>query len=249
MEREDGRRETPAPKTVKTVPAWIKQAGVKPKVKPRDERDDEQQPTQPTRFNPTGAQTQPFTPPAWWNAQPQRPTTAAQFTTPTWWTNNNAVNWSVPSNPTLPTGTFFAGGNAVRTGQNTSTRNQMQVSEPSNPSLPTGTFFAGGNTMRTGEASGLRPLTTNPLNQRPRWSNGLAPAGEAGRPFQPSVTGYNLKNTSLTNGGGGGGGGWGTNKKKGKGGGGYGGYSYTPNTYADRAPSWLMNLTNWNFKG
>ena len=212
------------------------------KYKPaRKQKDDEAgndpQPTQPTRYNPTGATPQPFTAPAWMTnaknavskwvnenvsgsqyvpaglSQPQRPTTAAQFKPPVW------------------------GGNP------------MQVSGPSDPTLPTGTFFAGGDTVRTGEASGQRILTTNPLNQRPRWSNGLAPAGEAGRPFLPSVTGYNLKSTGLTNGGGtggGNGGGWGsTYKKYGSGGG-----SYNANTYSsDRAPSWLMSLYNWNFRG
>lgn len=55
-----------------------------------------------------------------------------------------------------------------------------------------------------------------------------------GAPSQP--------NSTASNGGGG------TTYKKKKGGG-YGGYSYDPKAYADRAPSWLMNLTNWNFKG
>ena len=222
-----------APKPQYNAPAWKNKPARKQKD---DEAGNDPQPTQPTRYNPTGAAQQPFTAPAWMTnarnavskwvnenvsgsqyvpaglSQPQRPTTAAQFKPPVW------------------------GGNP------------MQVSEPSDPTLPTGTFFAGGNTVRTGEASGQRILTTNPLNQRPRWSNGLAPAGEAGRPFLPSVTGYNLKSTGLTNGGGAGGGngGWGsTYKKYGSGGG-----SYNANTYSsDRAPSWLMNLYNWNFRG
>jgi hypothetical protein len=47
--------------------------------------------------------------------------------------------------------------------------------------------------------------------------------------------------------------GWGTTYKK-KGGGGYssggrGGYSDYSGYSSDRVPSWLMNLTNWNFKG
>ena len=240
MPRDEGidvRKPAPAPKPAQTynAPAWKNKPARKQKD---DEASNDPQPTQPTRYNPTGATQQPFTPPKWWNtlsnnvsnwidnnvsgsqyvpsglSQPQRPTTAVQFKPPVW------------------------GGNP------------MQVSEPSDPTLPTGTFFAGGNTVRTGEASGQMILTTNPLNQRPRWSNGLAPAGEAGRPFQPSVTGYNLKSTSLTNSSGGNGGGYGGGYKK-KGGGGYkgGGYSDYSGYSSDRVPSWLMNLTNWNFKG
>ncbi len=58
---------------------------------------------------------------------------------------------------------------------------------------------------------------------------------------------------ATTNNGGGYGGGYGTTYKK-KGGGGYssggrGGYSDYSGYSSDRVPSWLMNLTNWNFKG
>lgn len=197
------------------VPAWIK-----PKVKKGPQYippglSPQQRPTQPTQF----------TRPAWLNklsdkvsdwvdnnvsgsqyvpaglAQPQRPTTAAQFTRPAW-----------------------IGGN------------QMQVSEPSNPSLPTGTFFAGGSTQ-----DGTRLVPTGQNSSLLLGGGGIRNRGTVriakgspmiGAPSQPTSTASN-------------GGGWGTTYKK-RGG---GGYSYSSPSYSDRAPSWLMNLTNWNFKG
>ena len=237
----------PAPKPAATTPrppAW--------KNKPVRKQKDDEAGNDPQPQTASGPQ---YVPPGL--SQPQRPTAAAQFTPPKWWNtlSNNVSNWidnNVSGSQYVPAG--------LSQPQRPTTAaqfrppvwggNPMQVSEPFNPTLPTGTFFAGGNTVRTGEASGQMILTTNPLNQRPRWSNGLAPAGEAGRPFQPSVTGYNLKSTSLTNSGGSNGGGWGTTyKKKGGGGGGYRGYNDYSGYSSDRVPSWLMNLTNWNFKG
>lgn len=199
------------------VPAWIK-----PKVKKGTQYippglSPQQRPTQPTQF----------TRPAWLNklsdkvsdwvdnnvsgsqyvpaglAQPQRPTTAAQFTRPAWIGNN---------------------------------QNQMQVSEPSNPSLPTGTFFAGGSTQ-----DGTRLVPTGQNSSLLLGGGGIRNRGTVriakgspmiGAPSQPTSTASN-------------GGGWGTTYKK-RGG---GGYSYSSPSYSDRAPSWLMNLTNWNFKG
>lgn len=206
------------------VPAWIKPQAKKQKDDVADEPTP--RPTQPTRYNPTGAATQPFTPPAWWNnlsnrvgnwidnnvsgsqyvpaglSQPQRPTTAAQFTRPAW-IGGNQAQVSEPSNPSLPTGTFFAGGSTqdgtrlVPTGQNTST------------------LLGGGGIRNRGT---VRIAKGSPM---------------IGDPRQPTSTTTNN------------GGGWGTTYKK-KGG---GGYSYSSPSYSDRAPSWLMNLTNWNFKG
>ena len=199
------------------VPAWIK-----PKVKKGTQYippglSPQQRPTQPTQF----------TRPAWLNklsdkvsdwvdnnvsgsqyvpaglAQPQRPTTAAQFTRPAWIGNN---------------------------------QNQMQVSEPSNPSLPTGTFCAGGSTQ-----DGTRLVPTGQNSSLLLGGGGIRNRGTVriakgspmiGAPSQPTSTASN-------------GGGWGTTYKK-RGG---GGYSYSSPSYSDRAPSWLMNLTNWNFKG
>ena len=199
------------------VPAWIK-----PKVKKGTQYippglSPQQRPTQPTQF----------TRPAWLNklsdkvsdwvdnnvsgsqyvpaglSQPQRPTTAAQFTRPAWIGNN---------------------------------QNQMQVSEPSNPSLPTGTFFAGGSTQ-----DGTRLVPTGQNSSLLLGGGGIRNRGTVriakgspmiGAPSQPTSTASN-------------GGGWGTTYKK-RGG---GGYSYSSPSYSDRAPSWLMNLTNWNFKG
>ena len=226
MPRDEGIDQRPALKPTArptyNAPAW--------KNKPtRKQKDDEQandpQPTQRTRFNPTGATVQTFTPPKWWNklsgnvtnwidnnvggsqyvpaglSQPQRPTTAAQFKPPVW--GGNPMQVSEPSNPSLPTGTFFAGGSTqdgtrlVPTGQNTST------------------LLGGGGIRNNGTV---------------RIAKGIPMIGD---PRQPSDTTTNS-------------GGWGTTYKKYKSGG--GGGSYTPYS-SDRAPSWLMNLYNWSFKG
>lgn len=201
------------------VPAWIK-----PKVKKGTQYippglSPQQRPTQPTQF----------TRPAWLNklsdkvsdwvdnnvsgsqyvpaglAQPQRPTTAAQFTRPAWIGNN---------------------------------QNQMQVSEPSNPSLPTGTFFAGGSTQ-----DGTRLVPTGQNSSLLLGGGGIRNRGTVRIAKGSPMIGDPRQPKSTTNNGGG----FGTTyKKKGKGG---GGYSYSSPSYSDRAPSWLMNLTNWNFKG
>lgn len=218
-----------------SVPAWVKPQVKKAKPQQQEEEQERGGPQYvPPGLSPQQRPTQPaqFTPPAWWNnlsnrvgnwidanvsgsqyvpaglSQPQRPTTAAQFTRPAW------------------------------------IGNQMQVSEPSNPSLPTGTFFAGGSTQ-----DGTRLVPTGQNTSALIGGGGIRNQGTVriargspmiGAPSQPSSTASN-------------GGGFGTTYKKKKGGGGYGGgyggYSYDPKGYADRAPSWLMNLTNWNFKG
>ena len=216
---------TPAPKPQYNAPAWKNKPARKQKD---DEVSNDPQPTQPTRYNPTGAAQQPFTPPKWWNtlsanvgnwidknvsgsqyvpaglSQPQRPTTAAQFRPPVW--GGNPMQVSEPSDPALPTGTFFAGGSTqdgarlVPTGQNTST------------------LLGGGGIRNNGTV---------------RMAKGIPMIGA---PNQPTTTTYTSGGT--------------TYKKKGKGGGGYGGYSYDTKAYSsDRVPSWLMNLTNWNYKG
>lgn len=134
MIREDGKVENSAQRPTYTPPK-ITAKGRKTQT------------VQPTRFNPKGVPQQ-YTPPVWWNelsdsvsnwidknvsgsqyipaglSQPQRPTTAAQFKPPLWGGNSTRV--SEPSDPSLPTGTFFSGGSIadgtreVRTGQNTS---------------------------------------------------------------------------------------------------------------------------------
>ena len=211
-----------APKPQYNAPAWKNKPARKQKD---DEAGNDPQPTQPTRYNPTGAAQQPFTAPAWMTnarnavskwvnenvngsqyipaglSQPQRPTTAAQFKPPVW--GGNPMQVSEPSNPSLPTGTFFAGGSTqdgtrlVPTGQNTST------------------LLGGGGIRNNGTV---------------RIAKGIPMIGD---PRQPSDTTTNS-------------GGWGTTYKKYKSGG--GGGSYTPYS-SDRAPSWLMNLYNWSFKG
>ena len=231
MPRDEGidvRKPAPAPKPAQTynAPAWKNKPARKQKD---DEAGNDPQPTQPTRYNPTGETQQPFTPPKWWNtlsnnvsnwidnnvsgsqyvpaglSQPQRPTTAAQFRPPVW--GGNPMQVSEPSDPTLPTGTFFAGGSIqdgtrlVPTGQNTSA------------------LLGGGGIRNQGTVRVARGL---PM---------------IGTPSQSSTTANN-------------GGGWGTTyKKKGGSGGGSRGYNDYSGYSSDRVPSWLMNLTNWNFKG
>ena len=117
--------------------------------------------------------------------------------------------------------------------------------KPNTPALnpPAGEGYHWEGNVRVKDTTGL---TMNPLNYRPRWSNGLAPAGEAGRPFQPSVTGFSFKPASPSGGSSGGGYGSGYGYGGGGGGGGGGGYSYPS---SERVPTWLLNLYNWNYKG
>ena len=91
----------------------------------------------------------------------------------------------------------------------------------------------------TGQPASITPSGQSAGNGRPTGTVRIAKGiPMIGAPSQPASTAT--------------GGGYGgtTYKKKGKGGGGYGGYSYDTKAYSsDRVPSWLMNLTNWNYKG
>ena len=216
-----------------------------PKWSRTKKRMDNEPANEPTRYDPAGAggyDPTKIQAPAWLNnaavwlrnninasqyvpaglSQAQRPTTMSQFNLP-------------KTARSMPTGTFFAGGNTVRTGEASGMR---LGAEPLNP--PAGEGYHWEGNVRVKDTTGL---TMNPLNYRPRWSNGLAPAGEAGRPFQPSVTGFNF---TPSNTGGGSGGGYGSGYGYGSGGGGGGGYSYPS---SERVPAWLLNLYNWNYKG
>ena len=163
--------------------------------------------------------------------------------------------WDIKAEPTAlnqtPSGTDWNRPVWTRTQQPLLTQEQMAmrgrsagVTSFAPLNLPAGEGYHWEGNKRVKNTTGL---TMNPLNYRPRWSNGLAPAGEAGRPFQPSVTGFNF---TPSNTGGGSGGGYGSGYGSGGGsggGGGGGGYSYPTNPA--RVPTWLMNLYNWNFKG
>lgn len=86
----------------------------------------------------------------------------------------------------------------------------------------------------TGQPASITSSGQSTGNGRPEGTVRIAKGNPMiGAPSQPSSTASN-------------GGGFGTTYKKKKGG---GGYSYSSPSYSDRAPSWLMNLTNWNFKG
>jgi hypothetical protein len=207
------------------APAWKNKPARKQKD---DEVSNDPQPTQPTRYNPTGETQQPFTPPKWWNtlsnnvsnwidnnvsgsqyvpaglSQPQRPTTATQFKPPIW------------------------GGNP------------MQVSEPFDPTLPTGTFFAGGSTQ-----DGTRLVPTGQNTSLLLGGGGIRNKGTVRIAKGIPIIGAPSQSSTTNSGGYGG-----TTYKKKGGSGGYGGYSYDTRAYSsDRVPSWLMNLNNWNFKG
>lgn len=266
MPRDEGIDRRPAPKPKPAAkPAYSAPAWKKPTAKPKDERDDEQRRPVQAAYVPPGLSPQ------------QRPTAAAQFTPPAWLNtlSNNVSNWisnniqgsqyapaglAQPQRPT--TGTQFANRVADWAERNVSTSQyvpaglaqsqrptnakqfrkpiwggqpEMQVSDPYSPSLPTGTFFSGGSIqdgtreVRTGEntslllgGGGIRNRGTIRIAKGSPW---------LGAPSQPATSGS-------------GNGGWGTTYKKyGGGGGGYTTYS------SDRAPSWLMSLYNWNFKG
>ncbi len=227
MARDDERApvyRAPAPKT---VPAWIKPQAKKQKDD-MAANEPTPQPTQPTRYNPTGAATQPFTAPAWWSNLSNRVGN---------WIDNNVISQSPTPTRYNPAATQYPQSRPAWIGGN-----QAQVSEPSNPSLPTGTFFSGGSIQ-----DGTRLVPTGQNTSALLGGGGIRNRGTVRIAKGSPMTGAPSQPTSTASSGGG----YGTTyKKKGGGyGGGYGGYSYTPNTYADRAPSWLMNLTNWNFKG
>lgn len=183
----------------------------------------------PTPANPAALRFPlPPTSPAWNNNVAQTPINQMQ----------SGTNWNRPAwlNPTQQP--VISAEQAAMRGRTAG----VTSSEPLNP--PAGNGYHWEGSVRVKDVTGL---TQNPLNYRPRWSPGLAPAGEAGRPMNPSVTGYNLPNKT-TNTGGGSGYGYGSGYKYKGGGGGYGG-GYSSSAYPEKVPSWLMNLYNWQFKG
>ena len=199
-------------------------------------RDEEE--SRPSRYDPAGAGGYDPTKavsPAWLsNTSNWIKNTAA-------WYDANPYSSSHKPNPAFQTPTTGTGSGMINPFRGANAGAGMKPNTPAlNP--PAGEGYHWEGNVRVKDTTGL---TMNPLNYRPRWSNGLAPAGEAGRPFQPSVTGFNF---TPSNTGGGSGGGYGSGYGSGGGGGGGGGgYSYP--TSPARVPTWLMNLYNWNFKG
>ncbi len=104
------------------------------------------------------------------------------------------------------------------------------------PSLPSSTFFSGGSIQ-----DGTREVRTGQNT-----STLLGGGGVRNRGTVRIAKGGGVSPVTTPTYSGSGNGGWGTTYKKY----GSGGNSYSANTYSsDRAPSWLMNLINWSFKG
>jgi hypothetical protein len=103
--------------------------------------------------------------------------------------------------------------------------------------------------MRDRSQGVTRPLTLtmNPLNYRPRITNGLiTQGGEGGMPVFPDIKVTQPLSSGGSSSSGYSGYGYGG---RGYGGGGWGGgYGYDGGSAA-RTASWMMNLYNWNFKG
>ena len=210
-----------------------------PKWSRTKKRMDNEPANEPTRYDPAGAggyDPTKIQAPAWLNnaavwlrnninasqyvpaglSQAQRPTTMSQFNLP-------------KTARSMPTGTFFAGGNMVRTGEASGMR---LGAEPLNPPAGEGYHWEGNVRVKdrrilnpgTGVERDLPHKDNSYLTFRNKF---LAPSAGAGG-----------------GGGGTGGGGWGYGG--GGGGGGGGGYSYPS---SERVPTWLLNLYNWNYKG